>query len=517
MTSDTQDEPQAPDPGNRAPRRQHWFGRVRTRFWLGATGLVALVLMGNGLLVLRMEEREVRESLLRESLTFARLAGPQVLRAFGESFRGEAADPEVLGRVADVVRGLPAFEALALLGPRGRPLLVYPAGATLPPVPEDVLGQGTRQTFRPGPTGEVLEIVQPAQTVRGPPVWLQLTVSDAPVRSRVAALRRAYGGSLVVLLLLAALLASRAARRILGPLESLKAAALAIRDGDMTVRAPEEGGGELGEMARAFNAMTREIGASRSQLEARHAALEKAYAELQILQRELVESEKMAAVGRLAASVSHEVDNPIGVILGTAQMLRDELADRPAVAEDLRVIETECLRCRRIVRDLLDLARPASAATGPVDVEAVAASVLRGLSHHTLFRQVRGVVSWSRPLPKVHADPDHLKQVLMNLLLNAAQAMEGKGTITLEGQLREGRVRVTVRDEGPGIPSGATEKIFEPFFTTRSGAGLGLSVSRRLMEEQGGRLWAENLPELGSAFHLELPAEEREGGDARGG
>lgn len=515
LTPDTQDEPQAPDPGHAAPRLRR-LGRVRTRFWLAATGLVALVLAGNGLLVLRMEAREVRESLVRESLTFARLAGPQILRAFGENFRGEAEDPALVGRVTEVVRGLPALEALALLGPRGRPLLVYPTGAAVPPVPADVLARGGSQAFRHGPTGEVLEVVQPAQGVGGPPVWLQLLVSDAPVRSRVGALRRAYGGSLLVLLVLAALLASRAARRILAPLESLKAAALAIRDGDLQVRAPEQGDDELGEMARAFNAMAGEIEAGRREVEARHGALEEAYGELQALQRELVASEKMAAVGRLAASVSHEVDNPIGVILGTAQMLRDELADRPEVAEDLRVIEAECLRCRRIVRDLLDLARPSPAASGPVDLEAVAASVLRGLSHHPVFRHVRAAVSWSRPLPTVQAVPDHLKQVLLNLLLNAAQAMGGQGTVSVEGQVRDGRARVTIRDEGPGIAAEDQERIFQPFFSTRSGAGLGLAVSRRLVEEQGGRLWVESTPGVGSAFHLELAPEEAEEGDVRG-
>jgi signal transduction histidine kinase len=197
-------------------------------------------------------------------------------------------------------------------------------------------------------------------------------------------------------------------------------------------------------------------------------------------------------------------------------MLVDELADRPEVAEDLRVIEAECLRCRRIVRDLLDLARPSPAASGSVDLEAVAASVLRGLSHHPQFRHIRAVAAWSRPLPKVQADPDRVKQVLVNLLLNAAQAMNGRGTVTVEGQRLKGRVRVTVRDEGPGIPPEDQERIFEPFFTTRSGTGLGLAVSRRLVEEQGGRLWAESRPGTGSEFHLELAADDGGEGGVRG-
>lgn len=495
--------PSPPDE-SRPPHRRP--GSLRGRFRLAATGLVALVLAGNGALVLRMEAREVRESLVRESLTFARLAGPQVLRAFGEHFRGEAEDPELQRRVGEVMRSLPALEALALLGPRGRPLLVHPTGTRLPAVAEDVLARGGRQGFRPVNGGEVLEIVLPAQAVAGPPVWLQLLVSDAPVRSRAAALRRAYAGSLALLLALAAGLASRMAHRILRPLESLKAAALAVRDGDLSMRAPEAGGEELSEVARAFNAMAGQLEAGRLELVARHAALEKAYGELQALQGELVESERLAAVGRLAAGVSHEVDNPIGVILGTAEMLRAELADRPGAADDLRLIEAECLRCRRIVRDLLDLARPATSTSARADAREVAEAVLRALSHHPEFRGVKVTTAWAPGLPRVQADPDRLKQVLLNLLLNAGQAMGGKGAVTVTGEQTEGRVRLVLADEGPGIAREDLERVFEPFFTTRAGTGLGLAVSRRLVEEQGGRLWARRRPEGGSAFVLELLA-----------
>jgi signal transduction histidine kinase len=481
---------------------------IRTRLWLSVTALVGLVLLGNGLVVLAVETRELRRSLARESRTFVRLAGPQALRAFGETGLRESGDPRLNEQMSRIAEGLPSLRAFALLSARGRTLATYPEGADLPEVAVDALPpEGVERDIRMKGEG-LLELVLPVHGREGSPaVWVQILVSDAPVRERLAALRSVYAGSLLVLLSLGALLASRLAGALVGPLGALKGAALAIRDGDLAARAPETGAAEIGDVARAFNAMAGEVDRHRRDLEERNQALERAYAELQALQQELVTLERMAAVGRTAAAVSHEIDNPIGVILGTAEMLREELSAHPALVEEVRLIEAECKRCRRIVRDLLDFARPSPLVEGEVDLPGLVSSVIRGLSHHPAFREIRLDVRPPPELPPLSGDADGIRQVALNLFLNAAKACDGKGAIEVDFEADERAVRLLVGDRGKGIPEGDMERIFEPFYSTGSGTGLGLSVSRRIVATHGGRLWAERREGGGSRFVAEFPRE----------
>lgn len=471
--------------------------------------LLGFVLLGNGLVVLGVETRELHRSLVRESKTFALLAGPQVLRLFGEGAMRSEDPARTKERLSAIAEGLPSLVAFALVSDRGKILLKYPEDAVMPPVDLSRTGEEEGEQYRR--EGRSIELVTPLHGREGSPqLFFQLLVSEEPVKARLLGLAWVYTGSFLLLLAFGAFLASKIAKSILGPLVKLKSAALRIKEGDLSARAPEAGAGEISDLARAFNAMAREVESHRDKLEESNKALTRAYAELQAMQGELVSLERMAAVGRTAAAVSHEIDNPIGIILGTVQMMREELAVDSELYKDAELIEEECKRCRRIVRDLLDLARPGAGKCTPVDLPSVAGLVLRGLSHHPSFRRIEFRSRFPDDLPPVFADVDGVKQVLLNLLLNAAKAMEGEGTVELEARAGEGFVRLAILDSGPGIPEENLEKIFEPFFTTAGkgdGSGLGLSVSRRIVEEQGGRLWAGNRPERGGAFYLELPTE----------
>jgi signal transduction histidine kinase len=484
---------------------------IRTRLWLLVTALLAVVLLGNAIVVVGMETRELRSSLERESLTFARLAGPQALRAYGES--GREVNEKLMSQLGEIAAGMPALRSFGLFTARGRmTLAVYPMGAALTPVEEDasISPEGVGRYVEVG-TEKFFELVVPAYTINGDPaVYIKVLVSEGPVQKRLSSLKRAYGASLAVLLLLGAALAAGLARAILGPVDKLKIAAAKIRDGDLGVRVGHTGSGELAELADTFDSMAQELEQHRHILEHRNEALERAYAELQALQDELAKVERMAAVGRTAAAISHEIDNPIGVILGTAETLRRELGAEPERVEDLLLIESECKRCRRIVRDLLALARPAAHESGPVDLAVVLQPVIRGLAHHPAFRGIEVDTEWHEEMPKAVADLDAVKQILLNLLLNAARVMKPGGRIVVAGGFDEQWVRVRVIDQGPGIPSGEEERIFEPFYTTTDGNGLGLAVSRRIIEQEGGRITAENRhadedSQGGSVFTVEWP------------
>lgn len=481
---------------------------IRARLWLFVTGLVGLVLAVNAAVVFRFDIKELNEGFEREALSFATLAGPQVLRAYGEAGRRDS-DAQLAARMGSIAKGLPNLRAFTLWSPRGKALASYPPGLDTPR-PEEADFTANRERSRLLVLGgeEALELVLPVHGAPdAPSVLMQVLVSREPLNARITSLALAYGATLAVLLALGALLAHSVAGHILKPVEALKNAATGLRDGDLTRRADATGAGEIVELAKIFNDMAERIERHSVDLSGRNEELSKAYSELQALYEELTKLEKMAAVGRTAAAVSHEIDNPIGVILGTAGMLKRELKDKPELAEDLALIESECMRCRRIVRDLLDFARPSPGGAGAVDMAETVRLVLRGLGHHPEMRGVTFLFEPGREALVVVADPDGVKQVLLNLLINAAKAVGGKGEVEVSARKAGGFVEVAVCDRGPGIAPEHRDRIFMPYFTTGSGAGLGLTVSRRLIEQAGGRLSAENREGGGSVFTARWPSE----------
>jgi two-component system, NtrC family, sensor kinase len=280
--------------------------------------------------------------------------------------------------------------------------------------------------------------------------------------------------------LLAAAVSLAIARSIAVPVAELHGGAARIAAGDLDTRIAVEGAPELVALARQWNDMT---------------------AALRDHQDRLVQSEKLAGIGRLAAGVAHEINNPLGVILGYAKLLRRK-AD-PAAAEDLEVIEEETLRAKEIVEGLLDLSRPLPAPSEPVDLRALADDVVSRLGDAKLLEGVSVEVRGAASAPG-HAEK--LRQVLVNLVRNAAEAAGPGGRIAVAIAERTGEAEVAVEDDGPGVPAAAKEKLFEPFFTTKPrGTGLGLAVSRAIARAHGGELGAGARPGGGTRFLLVLP------------
>ncbi|MCP3061892.1 ATP-binding protein [Myxococcus sp. K38C18041901] len=269
---------------------------------------------------------------------------------------------------------------------------------------------------------------------------------------------------------------------------------------------PTQGGPLLSRMQRALqrlaDALRQEQSLTRSQME----SLREANTRLTRAQTELVTSERLATVGRLAAGVAHEVGNPLAGILGYLSLARMK-APSAELKDYLERIDHEVQRIDRIVRGLLDLGRPETASPGPVDVGSVVETCVRLVRAAPELASVSVELSLE-PGVLARAEPGPLSQILINLLLNAAQAMGGQGSVSVTTRLEAGEARVVVRDHGPGIPPEVMPRLFEPFFTTkgRQGTGLGLAVSLRLAQVMGGRLGAENLPEGGACFTVALPA-----------
>ncbi len=227
--------------------------------------------------------------------------------------------------------------------------------------------------------------------------------------------------------------------------------------------------------------------------------------------RQLVQTEKMAAVGQLAGGVAHEINNPLAGILAFAQMMRTDPGRSADDDEQLALIEDSARRCTRIVESLLHFSRTSSSETeGTIDVarlfhdvQVLSGPVVKGLPVDLEF-------TVADDLPEVAGDTNRLEQVVMNLVTNAAQALEGRGRIRVLAAPTGDGLRITVEDSGPGVPDDLVARIFDPFFTTKpegEGTGLGLAISYRIVEAHGGTLAVGTSEALGGAsFTIDLPA-----------
>jgi two-component system NtrC family sensor kinase len=239
-------------------------------------------------------------------------------------------------------------------------------------------------------------------------------------------------------------------------------------------------------------------------------------------QERFAHAEKLAAIGQLAAGVMHEINNPLATIAACAESLTLRLDDlrvdgarTPRDGDEyLRIIDNEVHRCKRIIDGLLDFSRPKPVTKSSTDINEVVEHTLFLIKHHARFKKMRVETVLGEQLARVTANREQLVQVFMALLINAVDAMDEQGTISI--RTRRGRgdreaVVAEVVDQGVGIARGETSKIFDPFFTTKApgrGTGLGLSICYGIISDHGGRIEVDSAPGAGSTFRILLPAEE---------
>ncbi len=341
-------------------------------------------------------------------------------------------------------------------------------------------------------------------------------------------------------------------RRVLQPIDRLVAGAEAISQGDLAARAPQGETHEINRLAQALNNMAERLLSDQEKLAANIRSLDDTNLLLTEARNAMVQAEKMASAGRLGAGIAHEVGNPLGAIIGYLGILK-----RNATPRDLELLESaerEAHRIDRIVRGLLDYSRPREAHTHALDVNTVIHDTIELVSTQGKFKTVELEVELVDKAPDVLGDPYQLQQVLVNLLVNAADALEDQANprvrITTVARLhRPARalqarrkddppmldythrrrlhappralladpgepggqvVEIIVEDNGPGIPADLVDQIFEPFVTTNEigkGTGLGLAVCARLIEGMGGIIKVDAVPEGdGATFRIVLPA-----------
>lgn len=257
--------------------------------------------------------------------------------------------------------------------------------------------------------------------------------------------------------------------------------------------------------------MYEELRAFSAQLEER---VRKATEELKFAHRQLLQSEKLAALGKIAAGIAHEIRNPLTSVKILIHSLADEQASPEAREKDLAVIEGEIGRMNKIIKQFLDFARPRPPSLEPTEIEKILEETINLLHYEMEGQKIRLIRDYAAGLPPVPMDPEQMKQVFLNLFLNSIQAMEEGGvlkistnlTISPPGKNGDSWVEVGVCDTGKGIAEKIQERIFEPFFSTKAeGVGLGLPIAERIVNEHGGKMEVQSEPGRGATFWVRLP------------
>ena len=308
-------------------------------------------------------------------------------------------------------------------------------------------------------------------------------------------------------------------KSMMSPLQQMVNAMKRITAGDLNQEVRTEAKDELGYLASSFNTMLESIRIMKAELEGWAKTLEHKVKErtdeLAEMQSKMAQAEKLASLGKLAAGVAHEINNPLGGILTCSSLVLEDLPEDDPGRPDLEEIVKQATRCRGIVKGLLEFARQAETKVSLINLNKVLEETLGILERQALFININTVRRLDPYLPHVLADPSQMQQVFMNVIVNAAEAMMEEGMLTLDSWASPDRntVYVKISDTGCGIPEESINNIFDPFYTTKQtgrGTGLGLSVAYGIVERHGGRLWAESKVGDGTSFTISIPSKSRE-------
>jgi two-component system NtrC family sensor kinase len=285
-----------------------------------------------------------------------------------------------------------------------------------------------------------------------------------------------------------------ASKVLTDPIHHMIAVIRKVKQGRLDERMAVNSDDELGELATTFNRMTDIIKRNKE------------------METALAQQGKMASLGVLSSGVAHEINNPLGVILGYAGYIEGKLAPEDPLYRYISEIKRESKRCKKIVQDLLSYARTPKPALEPTDINELLGQIVDFAANHTDLHQVQVQRAFAEGLPRVMVDGDQMRQVAINLILNAGAAMPAGGTLTVSTSLEnEKYIAIAFTDTGVGIEEENLDKIFEPFFTTKErGTGLGLAITKQIVELHHGKIAIESAPGWGTTITIRLPLSREE-------
>ncbi len=305
-------------------------------------------------------------------------------------------------------------------------------------------------------------------------------------------------------------------RLVVRPIHRLLKMTEEYKDREIIIFATEQSTDEIGNLSRSLSNMLGRLDENKKELKDHISSLEDANAELKMAQTEIIRSEKLASVGRLAAGIAHEIGNPLGIILGYLELIRKNDIPESEKRDFIDRVEKEVTRINIIIRQLLDFSRPSSGKMIESDVHDLVYSTLEMLKPHTMMNDIDIILELRASEYKVMADPNQLQQVFLNIMMNAADAISEQGDnekseprrFIIESCNKGEFIELRFTDNGPGVNDEDLNKIFDPFYTTKEpglGTGLGLSVCYRIVEGLNGKISAESNPDGGLTVVVLLP------------
>jgi two-component system, NtrC family, sensor kinase len=401
-----------------------------------------------------------------------------------------------------------SFAGLAVLDRSGRALFAVKDRGGADPGTASVLKSG-RPSFQLSHDGRYGRCYAPLMENGKVVGAARLTLSLQAEQERLKGSRHLFFAYFVLDFLLLLVFGSYLlSRSVVLPIRRLLGATRRIAAGDFEGSVHIPGSTEVAELSDAFNSMVLALRQKREEVEDKVASLNRANGEIIEARSEAIRSEKMASVGLLAAGMAHEIGTPLAAIIGYTGILSDELAEDVEKADYLRRIDAESHRIDRIVRGLLDYARPKEAVNEQVELLPLMEKIVELLGAQGVLKLLTVSIDAERDLPGIHADPHQLEQLLINLIMNARDAMPKGGDLQLKGRRDGDEVLIEVIDNGEGMPPEHLSLVFDPFFTTKEpgkGTGLGLAIAARIADSLGGRIMVQSELGKGSRFVVRMP------------
>jgi signal transduction histidine kinase len=494
------------------------FIGLRTEIVLNITVLMIAATALIGFVVLKVSEQAALDQKVKSATVI--LNSIQSSLKYAELYT-YSADAEGVQRLIDIFIENSGIEAILVVDRDMRIIAHSSRGEVGKPHSDEALLRGVREKRVTTDTrGGSVSISSPLYLRDEVFGGVKVVLSGSDVREAAAKSQRLIIFYIIldsaILVVFGSILLSRT---IVRPIDELVKVTEAVADGNLNQRIMVKRLNEVGMLSESFNRMTERLREGKEALEANIKSLEAAHEELKRAQDEVIGAEKMATVGRLAAGIAHEIGNPLGAILGYVDILQKGIGSGDE-AEYLRRIETEIQRINRIVRGLLDYARPGEFKVEEADVNDVIMSSLDLVSAQKGFERIE-IRKDLGEVPRVNADTHQLQQVLINLFINASDVMPEGGHLTVESRVRKGTVEsglslkksgdwveILVTDTGSGMSEDEVKRIFDPFYTTKEpgkGTGLGLAICQRIIESFGGGIEVESRKGKGSTFKILLP------------
>jgi two-component system, NtrC family, sensor kinase len=492
----------APGPAVSPPRARRLIRSLRLRFLIGVLAVGALALGGTAYIAARAARRDMEELARDRGRVIANSVSAN-LSSMMTHGSGQAIQFFLTGvRDSSLVNDVHIFNPNGVITAAASPTM---QGRRANPHYLDLAREGasvsTREHTSGGDRLVFIQEIANGQTCRGchgqtgaPIGYLTITLPFDQYESHMRnTLLRA--GALQTLALALLVLGSALVISVLvvRPVSRLAQAVRRTADGDLDSRVPVERDDELGRLAQDFNTMAERLRAARAEIERSH-------------EESMERAERMASLGELAASLAHEVRNPLSGLSGAVQVLGEHFAGDPKRSEVVEEMGVQIQRLGRAVDDLLSFARPARPALRLLDLNVAVGEVVSLMRKHASRSKVALTFKPAAASADVFADSEQVRQVWVNLMLNAFQAMPSGGTLEVRVEASEKSVDVSFVDSGSGIPEEIRDKIFRPFFTTKhTGTGLGLAICDRIARDHGGSIDLVSAPGEGSCFTVTLP------------